>query len=121
MTARTCQPHRLDLLLDLFSHLPLVISARLNGSLAARSTAACFVEIEVFTTEIGGIGWHHCGTCTWKNGRRAPMAKLATFKGMYLGPSTDGRDAMLMLQTKTNTEWYAKRLEMLTILSELLS
>jgi len=32
------------------------------------------------------------------------MAKLATFKGMYLDPSTDGRDAMLMLQTKTNTE-----------------
>ena len=105
MTARTCQPHRLDLLLDLFSHLPLVISARLNGSLAARSTAAEICgDRFLFTTEIGGIGWHHYGTCTWKNGRRAPMAKLATFKGMYLGPSTDGRDAMLMLQTKTNTE-----------------
>ena len=114
------------ILFDLFPHVPLVISPRLNGGLriysprlpgftvATRKPAHRFglpaygpMDLEKKNTIwiFLGLSWtlyvKKAGTkletstsaCTWKMGFNAPMAKLATFKGINLSERPRAKNA----------------------------
>ena len=113
-TAVTGQPHGLDLLLQRFSHLPLVVSSRLNGCLdmepAGKSPRISYQPVS-----------HSSRTCTWKNGCNAPMAKLATFNGRYLSQHNPTQILNLNFPCGPSHSWGSCDLRPLTLLHQLLS